>query len=430
MAIQSAEYDIIPTPGAESKQHEVERYIGYVKRIIRTIRASIDQAYGVKNLLPSRLNGYMLLHAVTLTTLRVCEASAPITPAELVHGTKVTTDQLMLGKFGRLVIVPITKQQQDAQDSEKDRGEWGMVVGFEPKTLTNRRIFLLDIMTRRYYDTPHPQPHVIQQLKDMAIKDSQFPSTTNSNSLEDNQLSKANDNLLITEDVITREPEILVNAIMLAENTNAQPTVDTMHLVNNMTITQALSILPEEAVHQAVEHEINNLSKYKVWSYMEKQDNIMKGVLPSKLFLKVKYKPDGSFDKLKARLVCGGHRQPENSWTRSPSTNVDPTIVLFFLTIAHLYDMSIVTTDIPSAFLNAPLKEKVHMRLSSKLTEIMIKRDEKIRKFVQKDNTLICELHKCIYGLHQAPFEFSSFLNDFLQSLGFTRSCIDRCVFF
>jgi hypothetical protein len=32
-------------------------------------------------------------------------------------------------------------------------------------------------------------------------------------------------------------------------------------------------------------------------------------ILPSKLFLKDKHKPDGTFDKLKARLVAGGHRQ-------------------------------------------------------------------------------------------------------------------------
>jgi hypothetical protein len=37
-------------------------------------------------------------------------------------------------------------------------------------------------------------------------------------------------------------------------------------------------------------------------------------ILPSKLLLKDKHKPDGTFDKLKARLVAGGHRQDHEEY--------------------------------------------------------------------------------------------------------------------
>ena len=35
----------------------------------------------------------------------------------------------------------------------------------------------------------------------------------------------------------------------------------------------------------------------------------MRKVIRSKMFLKAKFLPDGAFDKLKARLVAGGHMQ-------------------------------------------------------------------------------------------------------------------------
>ena len=42
---------------------------------------------------------------------------------------------------------------------------------------------------------------------------------------------------------------------------------------------------------------------------MKLEPKTAKSVLPSKIFVKIKYDPTGAFEKVKARLVGGDHRQ-------------------------------------------------------------------------------------------------------------------------
>jgi hypothetical protein len=48
-------------------------------------------------------------------------------------------------------------------------------------------------------------------------------------------------------------------------------------------------------------------------------------ILPSKLFLKDKYRPDGGCDKFKARLVAGVHRQNHDDYESTSCCRMLPT---------------------------------------------------------------------------------------------------------
>jgi hypothetical protein len=59
---------------------------------------------------------------------------------------------------------------------------------------------------------------------------------------------------------------------------------------------------------------------------------VRKRILPSKMFIKEKFLPDGAFDKLKARLVAGGHRQ-DRALYKDDDTSAPP--------VAHSSVMSV-----------------------------------------------------------------------------------------
>jgi hypothetical protein len=64
-----------------------------------------------------------------------------------------------------------------------------------------------------------------------------------------------------------------------------------------------------------------------VWEPIHRSDLSLteqKSIINSLAFLKQKYKPDGTTDKVKARLVAGGHMQDETLYsdTSSPTVNI------------------------------------------------------------------------------------------------------------
>jgi hypothetical protein len=61
-----------------------------------------------------------------------------------------------------------------------------------------------------------------------------------------------------------------------------------------------------------MEKALQQMIDKKVWTSLIVSDltaEERKSIIPSSIFLKEKFKPSGNFDKLKARLVAGGHRQ-------------------------------------------------------------------------------------------------------------------------
>ena len=63
---------------------------------------------------------------------------------------------------------------------------------------------------------------------------------------------------------------------------------------------------------KAIIKEMNQMLKKKVFHPVYLKDmsrDQIRNIICCSMFLKEKYRPDGSFEKVKARLVAGGHQQ-------------------------------------------------------------------------------------------------------------------------
>jgi hypothetical protein len=198
-----------------------------------------------------------------------------------------------------------------------------------------------------------------------------------------------------------------------------------------MTINQAKLVLPAQLVNDAVINEVvHNMANYDVWQYRLPHDVVGKHILPSKFFLKSKFTPSGHFDKLKGRLVIGGHRQKPDEFQRTSAPTVDFSSFCLLVSLARFLGAKIATADVPAAYLNTPHKERLHMRLKRDIAQILVDNDPTLLLYVCPDGSIVVQLNKCLYGLKQSGAEWHDLLVDFLKSLGYIQSLADRCVFY
>jgi hypothetical protein len=120
-------------------------------------------------------------------------------------------------------------------------------------------------------------------------------------------------------------------------------------------------------------------------------------IIPPSIFLKENFKPCGEdklkfkFDKLRARLVVGGHRQDKLIYQKVTSASDDiniynnkltsPTVniqcVMMEIAKTAYENRYVRTVDITGAYLNANMGSvKVHMRLDKRIADMLMSLDQ------------------------------------------------------
>ena len=104
----------------------------------------------------------------------------------------------------------------------------------------------------------------------------------------------------------------------------------------------------------------------KVFEGVNPQVKHKKMVIKSFLSLKEKFKSDGTFDKLKSRLVAGGHMQDRDQIlyedTNSPRASMP--FIMSIVTIAARKQRHVKTIDITGAYLISDIsKEEIYIDL-------------------------------------------------------------------
>ena len=133
-----------------------------------------------------------------------------------------------------------------------------------------------------------------------------------------------------------------------------------------MEYSTALEIHDKDA-KTALIKEFTQLIRLRVLKF-HKAKNIPKAILkkriPSKTFIKVKYKPNNDFDKIKARFVGGGHRQDRSLYTENETSSPTISLVGLFIVavIAAKEKRHVYTVDIGGAYLRAKIKKLISQK--------------------------------------------------------------------
>ena len=93
----------------------------------------------------------------------------------------------------------------------------------------------------------------------------------------------------------------------------------------------------------------------------------------------------------------------------------------------------VAVVDIPGAFLNAELDEKVYMRLEGVLAEILVDLNKEIYgAYVYKNNKGVLVIHvlltRALYGCLKSSLQWYKQLSKVLKDKGFVENPYDSCV--
>jgi hypothetical protein len=137
-------------------------------------------------------------------------------------------------------------------------------------------------------------------------------------------------------------------------------------------------------------------------------------ILDSKIDLQIKYSPDASYVKHKARWVALGNLKWKDPLADyySPMGG-DSTLKLFFQLAVSL-QLDMFSIDIKQAFVNSKLPKPVYVR---------------IPKGLAGDEEVIWKMENALYGLPESPQVFFKDLSKNLLDWGYIQHPMDECVF-
>jgi hypothetical protein len=203
-----------------------------------------------------------------------------------------------------------------------------------------------------------------------------------------------------------------------------------------LTLDAALKTKYREDVEKAAVKECKNLVDFKVWRYLKRKEDaspsVHKNILPCSLIVKDKRDSHGNLLAWKGRLANGGHRTDpafyDPNERTSPTAHIDS--IYTFLAFMEKEQLSMELFDVPSAYLNARLKDghKHLMRIRPTIATFVCKADPPAKEFLQSDGSLLVELDKALYGLPEAGTLWHELFTGILARSGYTSCPGDSCL--
>ena len=182
----------------------------------------------------------------------------------------------------------------------------------------------------------------------------------------------------------TEAPAAFVHSIgeVLERHRHAMGKNDT----SNISVREALRTRGDEAA-RVIKAGLQQMIDKRVWvpvlgSRITSAQR--SAIIRSSMFLKRKNNPDGSFLKLKARLVAGGDQQDKELYDDLSSPTVSTSAVFTLLAVSAFEKRQVSVVDISGAFLNADMRlgVPVHMRLDRTMTNFITTIDNRYKKYV------------------------------------------------
>ena len=158
----------------------------------------------------------------------------------------------------------------------------------------------------------------------------------------------------------------------------------------------------------------------------------MNTAIPSKMILTPKKLPNGQIDRMKARLVAGGHRQDRSLYRDQEisSPTVALSTVLMAASLAAHRKEHVMTLDHKAAYLNAAMGgHTVYVRLGKEVAELLCRLAPKYVEYIRNDGTIVVKLRRALYGCIESAVLWYKELSSTLHSLGFIKNPYDECAF-
>ena len=131
----------------------------------------------------------------------------------------------------------------------------------------------------------------------------------------------------------------------------------------------------------------------------------LREVISSSMFLKEKFLSNGDFEKLKARLVGGGHQQDKSKYEDISSPTVATSAVFIIASLAARQARNAVCVDIAGAYLNAEMSEQeVMMRLDRTMSAILVKIKPEYKSFLCDDGSMIVRQERKVLSCGTTSF--------------------------
>lgn len=192
-----------------------------------------------------------------------------------------------------------------------------------------------------------------------------------------------------------------------------------------------------EVAEKSIFLEVEAMEKKKVFTPINHSNltyKQRKNVIRSFMFLKEKFKPDGTFDKLKSRLTANGKTQDraevEQMFGRTSSPTISMSSIMTLLAIAKKEKRHLAAVDIKNAYLNANLEDQGLIILLDKVvTKEYLKVRPYAEQYVNDKGELYCKLNRALYGTVEAAKAWYDDISSYLKSLNFEMNSIDQCVF-
>jgi hypothetical protein len=207
---------------------------------------------------------------------------------------------------------------------------------------------------------------------------------------------------------------------------NAEKTIHAFHI----GLRRALKRHGDSA-KQAMQSELKQMEEKEVWSPVPRKDlsaEETKQVIRSYLFLKETFAADGSFDKLKAKLVAGVDGQDPSFYPlRSSPTE---------LHLPGIGDCSVRREKhchghIGGAYLTALMSSVVYMQLGRDVAAALVElAPKKYSKYLGMDGTgtLIVRLRKALYGCVESARLWFNTISSTLVDYGLESNPMAKCV--
>lgn len=166
----------------------------------------------------------------------------------------------------------------------------------------------------------------------------------------------------------------------------------------------------------AMDEEYQSLMDNHTWSLVPLPHG--RSAIGCRWTYKLKHGSDGTIQRYKARFVAKGYSQrPGLDFTETYAPVVKLDSLRAILSIAANRDLDMIQLDVKTAFLYGEVAE-----------ELYISQPEGF--IVDGQESLVCRLHKGLYGLKQSSRLWNLTFDSFLTSFGFISSSADPCVYF